>query len=224
VNLNTSFYIFCFSVGERLSVGMNLLLAMALFLQNTSSMMPGNTLNVPLYSVFVMLTMLSQFMGVICISYNITIYFIDSSLVKLPLCFRYVVLGQLAPMLGINTTYEVPKWRKMYNDLQQVNHEGIKASLGGEAAVEAWMNSLSDGSITPIEMKNRLEDIWGKYVVYDMSVKTSILLKKFADVHDETWRQQEWRIVAYTFDSLLFYVFLGTYTFIFSLLVGAAVF
>ena len=191
--------------GERISLTITILLAVAVFLQLISDALPRNSNNIPMLAVFYMAIMAESAFSLITTCTVLVFHYRSSEkgAPPMPKWVRRFFLGTCAKLLGIQGYYD--------------EFEGLMETGNGQPKSDqtltfenGFYQQQDDESMirTPITAPAQPNNLSGALELILKEVK--IITRNILSNHEKGELQEDWRMLARVLDRLFFWLFLVT--------------
>lgn len=181
-----------FSLGERVSLSITIILAMTMFMFIVADKVPPNSDSLPLISIFYFACMMEEALCLIAVCYTLNLYYTDPRWFKMPSWVRWVIADWSSKLLGINLDV---RHSLMYS--QSLGKEMLETKqVGKHTQVNCCGNELNSGTFVTIPASG------------------------YTDGRRKSWSTRElerqgsqadyWRLAAMIADRIMFIVFLIT--------------
>ncbi|KAK3726643.1 hypothetical protein QZH41_012274 [Actinostola sp. cb2023] len=208
--------------GERITLNITVLLAMAVFLQLAAQNLPRNSENVPVLGIFYITVMVEVALSLIATCYVLHIHHMSSgiALVPVPKWVQHFILGWLSKMLGVQKPISEDRYdisskknfkrmsvmkkdleRRLGDGKRRLIGNGLDASHDSNDEIELTeTNAISQCSCQNIEnpLGKLSESTIQSVMVLAEDVKHRRMIEK---------NKEQWRHLAMVLDRLFFWLF-----------------
>ena len=219
--------------GERISLTITILLAVAVFLQLISDALPRNSDSIPILAIFYMVVMAESAISLITTCVVLVIHYRSSTkgAAPMPKWVQKFFLGTCARLLGVRGVNPLSKVSKDNDDVRKSNiankpkrNVEKKVSFGGVYGADdfslndnyGFTDDYVDGRSIDSglsQMKYQNDALTDETKCFDGTLdsilhEVKIITKNMLNQHQDDELQEEWRFLAKVLDRLFFWLFL----------------
>ncbi|XP_066933801.1 neuronal acetylcholine receptor subunit alpha-2-like [Clytia hemisphaerica] len=193
--------------GERISLTITILLAVAVFLQLISDALPRNSNSVPMLAVFYMAIMAESAFSLITTCIVLVIHYRSSErgAAPMPKWVRSFFLGTCAKFFGIHGYYDELETMQTETRLGEDANKNHSSAYDNGFYMSDEYNDLQKSNPNSTLQTNNFSG------TLDVILKEiQIITKGMLSSHQKSELQEDWRLLARVLDRLFFWLFLVT--------------
>uniref|UniRef100_A0A1I8I1A9 CCHC-type domain-containing protein n=1 Tax=Macrostomum lignano TaxID=282301 RepID=A0A1I8I1A9_9PLAT len=189
--------------GEKITLGITVLLAFSVFMLLIAENMPATSEFVPLIGIYLTVTMSTTSLSIVLTVFVLHLHHVGPNDRPVPRQLRSLLFNRLAPLLCMSS---VARYQRKAGRRRQRYEESRREVA---AAADAAQTEASNGSGGGVEGKSTTMEADKRYRQYDrMQRHLRYLMRKQAEDEAAQLLINDWRMLAFIVDRMLFWLFL----------------